>query len=145
MKITIKQDATLSETEITILCRDMTPALREAIATLSLTDCTVTGSRDGETFFVPLGDIFYFEVVDGRVFFYDAHGMYETATPLYKLEEMCVGTSFSRISKSCMVNLRRVRSIKREGNSRLCATLTNGERLMVSRQYLPVIRERLGV
>ncbi len=145
MKITIKQDATVTDTEIVISCRALTAELAEAIASLSLSESTVTGSRDGEIFFVPLGEIFYFEVVDGRVFFYDAHHMYETASPLYKLEEKTVGTSFARISKSCIVNLRRVRSIKRECNSRLCATLTNGDRLMVSRQYLPVIRERLGV
>ncbi len=145
MKITINQDATADETEITVRCREITPALAEVIASLSLTDSTVTGSRNGEIFFVSLSDIFYFESVDGQVFFYDTDGMYETATPLYKLEELTVGTSFARISKSCIANLRRVRSIKREGNSRLCATLTNGEKLIVSRQYLPVIRERLGV
>jgi DNA-binding LytR/AlgR family response regulator len=38
-----------------------------------------------------------------------------------------------------------MRSIKPEENSRLLATLTNGEKILVSRQYVAEIKQKLGV
>ncbi len=145
LEIIIRKDPALTGVRVTVECPTMDATVEELVAMVSLVDNTLTGIFEGETHFVPLGDILYFETVDGRVFFYDRERAYETPTKLYQLEERLTGTPFARVSKSVIVNLRRVRSIKREGNSRLVATLTNGERVVVSRQYLPVVKERLGI
>ena len=145
MKITIQQNHAVTEPEITVVCSKLDSRLEEILSYISLIDNTVTGAKDGETFFIPLSEILYFETVDRKVFFYTADGIYETVTKIYQLEEKLENTPFARISKTSIANLKKVRSIKPAENSRLCATLVNGERVIVSRQYLSVIKQKLGV
>ena len=144
MKISIKYDPNIKEPELTIVCQEYNEEIREVMASVSLVNNTVSGICGEETYFIPLSDILYFETVDGKVFFYTADNTFETLTKMYRLEEKFQNTPFSRISKSLIVNLKHVRSIKAEKNSRMCVTLSNGERVIVSRQYLNNIREKLG-
>lgn len=145
MKINIIEDPNIAEPEITVRCPAMTGELREIVAALSLVGNTIAGIAGDETHFVSLGDLLYFESVDDRVFFYTADGTFETPAKLYRIEEKLAQTSFVRISKSTIVNLRKVTRMRREPNSRLLVTLTTGEVLVVSRQYMPGIKEKLGV
>ncbi|MBE6575303.1 MAG: LytTR family transcriptional regulator DNA-binding domain-containing protein [Clostridia bacterium] len=145
MKINLMEDPTLAETEILIRCPSMQGEVREIVAALNLVGNTVAGQQGEDTCFVPLGDLLYFESVDDRVFFYTAEGTYETPSKLYQIEEKLKPTSFVRISKSAIVNLRRVTRMRREKNSRLLVTLSTGESLVVSRQYMPAIKEKLEV
>ena len=43
------------------------------------------------------------------------------------------------------INLHRIRSLKSRTGGRIEASLENGERLVVSRHYAPLLRERLGL
>lgn len=145
MKITVKQDPKINETEITITCREIDTDLETIISNLSLIDNTAAGKIDGETYFIPMTDIFYFETVDSKTFFYTGDKVFELSAKLYQLEEKLIHTPFVRISKSVIVNLKKVESIKPEENSRLTAKLSNNEKVTVSRQYMPGIKKKLGV
>ena len=145
MKISLHCDPAVSEAEIRITCPAVTEEIKDVLAYISLIDNTIAGTRGEETFFIPLTDILYFETVDRKVFFYTAADTYETATKMYRLEEKLDNTPFLRISKSLIANLKKARSIKPERNSRMSITLSNGEKLIVSRQYLQAIKEKLGV
>lgn len=145
MRIIIEENKNFTETEITIRCPEMTATLTEAISQIGLADHVYAGRHGEETFFVPLRDIYYFEAVEGKLFFYTEKDVYESAVRLYKVEENLEGTSFARISKTMIANLKKMRSIKPIENSRLTATMTNGEKLVVSRQYVPEIKKKLGV
>ena len=79
------------------------------------------------------------------MFFYTADEVYETNLKLYEVEERFSNTSFVRVSKSFIVNLRKVASIQTETNGRLIAQLVNREKIVISRQYVAQIREKLGV
>ena len=87
IKITIQQDENVAEAEITVVCRRLDSKLEEILSYISLIDNTVTGTKNGETFFIPLSEILYFETVDRKVFFYTADSIYETVTKIYQLEE----------------------------------------------------------
>lgn len=145
MKITIHEDPNIKETEITVVCAEMTDELYEIIANIGLIGHTFAGKKDGETFFIPMKDIFYFESVDGKTFFYTEKETYEAASRLCKIEEAVRNGKFARISKNAIANLGKMRSIKPAEHSKLMATLLNGERLLVSRQYVSEIKEKLGV
>lgn len=145
LKITIQENPNANETEITIVCTEMTAELEEIIAQIGLIGHTFAGKRDGETFFVPRKDIFYFEAVDGAIFFYTENETYEATSRLYKIEESLQNTKFARISKTAIANLGKMRSIKPAENSRLIATFLNGEKILVSRQYVSEIKKKLGV
>lgn len=145
MKVTIVEDPNINETEISIVCTEMTDELNNILANIAAAELTFTGKKGKETFFVPIKDIFYFESVDGSVFFYTDNETYEATTKLYKIEENLKNVRFSRISKTTIANLDKLVSIRRVEGSRLVATLVNKEKLVVSRQYVSQIKKKLGV
>ena len=145
LKITIRENPNTSETEVHIVCSEITPEIEEIVANIGLIGHTFAGKKDGETFFIPMKEIFYFEAVEGKVFFYTAHECYESTARLYKIEEALQNAKFARISKNTIANLSKMRSIKPEENSRLLATLVSGEKILVSRQYVAEIKKKLGV
>jgi DNA-binding LytR/AlgR family response regulator len=145
LKITIHEDPNAKEIEISIVCAEMTAELEEIIANIGLVGHTFAGKKDGETFFIPMKDIYFFESVDGKIFFYTEKETYEAAARLYKIEESLQNSKFARISKTAIANLSKMRSIKPAENSRLMATLLNGEKILVSRQYVSEIKQKLGV
>ncbi len=145
MIINVREDSTIGETEVSIVCRKVTAELEEIIANLSLTDNTVAGKADGETYFIPLKNIFYFESVENKIFANTENRSFECPAKLYQLEQKLENTQFARISKTMIADLKKVKSIRPDENCRLIATLTNGEKLVVSRLYVPVIKNKLGV
>ena len=90
-------------------------------------------------------EIFYFEAVDNKVFLYLEKDVYETKQKLYELEELFRGTDFVRVSKSVILNLSKVKSLSPAFNGRFEATMKNGEKLIVSRAYVPALKEKLGL
>ena len=145
MKVTIIEDPTVKETEISIVCSKMTSELNDIISQISAVGLTFAGKKEGEIFFIPIKDIFYFESVDGSIFFYTENQTYEATAKLYKIEESLQHLQFARISKTVIANLDQMLSIKKSENSRLVATLVNKEKLIVSRQYVSEIKKKLGV
>lgn len=145
MKINIIHDPSIAEPEITVKYGYLSKELEDMLAYLSLADNTMAGNFDGETYFIKMADILYFETVDRKVFFYTADKTFETKAKIYQIEEKLSNAPFARISKSMIVNLRKVKSIYPEKHSKLRAKLTNGEELLVSRQYLNTIKDKLGV
>ena len=145
LKVTIIEDPNIKETEISIVCAKMTYELNDIVARISAAELTVPGIKNEETFLIPIKEVFYFESVDGKIFFYTENEFYESEAKLYKIEEALKNLRFSRISKTVIANLDKMLSIKKAENSRLVATLVNQEKLIVSRQYVSEIKRKLGV
>ena len=145
MKVTIVEDPNVSETEISVVCAQMTEEVKEIVARLTSVGLTFAGQKENEIFFVPIKDIFYFESVEGSIFFYTERDTYEATEKLYSIEENLRRQQFARISKTVIANLDKMLSIKRVEGSRLVATLVNKEKLVVSRKYVPEIKKKLGV
>ena len=145
MKITIVEDPNVNETEVSIVCAKMTDEIKNIVSNISTVGLTFMGRKENETFIVPIDDIFYFESVDGKIFFNTQNETYEAEARLYQVEESLKNLKFSRISKTVIANLDKMLSIKKAENSRLVATLKNKEKLVVSRQYVTEIKKKLGV
>ena len=86
----------------------------------------------------------YCESVDEHTFLYTASAFYQTALTLAELEGRYGELGYLRVSKSAVINLHRIRSLKSRTGG-IEASLENGERLVVSRHYAPLLRERLGL
>ena len=71
--------------------------------------------------------------------------VYEVREKLYTLEGMLPVESFMRASKSAILNLNKVKSLSPAFGGRFEAVLDNGEKTIISRQYVPVLKERLGL
>ena len=100
--------------------------------------------KDRNTFFCKLTQIYYIESVDKRTYVYTKDDCYESRDRLYELEEK-LGMYYVRISKSMIVNLRKILHVSAEPGGRLMAVLLNGERVMISRSYVKDIKRRLGI
>lgn len=89
-------------------------------------------------------EILYVESVDKRSFVYTKEMVYKSEKRLYQLEEDLREYDFVKASRTCLVNMNELECIKALANSRLEAVLTNGEKIIVSRTYLPEIKKRIS-
>jgi len=89
--------------------------------------------------------VYYFEAVDGKVFLYAEKEVYETSLRLYEIESRFEETDFFRASKSVVANLSKISSVQAVFNGRFEARMKNGEKIIISRQYVPVLKKKLGI
>lgn len=145
MKIAIDIQPDNKETQITILCNKLTPDIEKIIATLRILNQQLMVIKGDENYVLDVSKIIYIETIERRTFVYTKDTFYETKLKLYEMEERLCESGFFRVSKSCLVHLRYIRSLKNDINRRLRLTLESGEQIMVSRQYADEIKRRLEV
>lgn len=145
MKITIIEPEDGEEDEIIIRCRHLDKRLMKLIYAIKAGEDKITALHDGNYFQVAPEEIYYFEAVDNKVFLYLEKEVYETRMKLYELQDIFRGTDFFRASKSCIVNLSKVKRLSPAFNGRFEALMQNGERVIISRQYVPVLKQKLGL
>ena len=145
MKLTIEKNELYSDPEIIVKCKEINETLQDIISYIGIADKNIVGDLSGETFFIPLNKILYFESVDKVVFIYTEDQVYRSSAKLYVLEEQLADTYFARISKTVILNLKKLTSVRTAKNSKLEGTLKNNEKILISRQYVPQIKKRLGV
>ena len=129
--------------QIEIRCHEITEEVREIVAFVKTRQGQLTGVQEGKQYEVPMPDIFYIEAVDNKVFLYTQKQVYETKQKLYELEELLREKYFLRVSKSLLLNLMKVRSIKPALNGRFTAVLLTGEEIIISRKYVPELKKAL--
>lgn len=145
MKITITDRADGEEDEIIIRCRQMDEQLLKLVYALKSGQEKLTAMRDGNIVQAAPKDVYYFEAVDNKVFLYMEKAVFETKYKLYELEERFAGTDFLRVSKSVILNLAKVGHLSPGFSGRFEATMKNGEKIVISRQYVPVLKAKLGI
>lgn len=145
MKISISEDTRVTETEIAITCNHLTPEIEKIISMIRILDMKLTGIKDGETCLIDAAKVLYMESVDKKTFIYTENAVYESQLRLYELEAQLERSGFFRASKSCIIHLKQIKSLKADLNRRIRATMSNGEQLMVSRGYAEELKERLGI
>lgn len=103
-------------------------------------------ASDGEKIFLidPL-EALYFESVDNRTFLYTENNVLEVRHRLYELEETLSRKDFIRISKSQILNINKIKSLKPELNRSITATMINGEILCISRRYTQALKTLLRI
>ena len=145
MKIEINVDECVEETSIRISCKRLTPELDRLLAMLRILDKQLVTVRDGETYLLNVAEVIYIEAIDRKTFIYTKDGVYESGFRLYELEQQLEECGFLRVSKSCLIRISAVRSLKSDINRRIRVTLDNGEVIIASRQYAEGIKKRLGI
>jgi len=126
-----------------IHCHTLSDEVKEIIAFLKSRNGQLTGTVDDTMYEIPVSDIYYIEAVENKLFIYTKSKVYETKQKLYELEEILKEKHFLRISKSMLLNLMKVSSIKPSLNSRFIAVLYSGEQVIISRKYVPELKKAL--
>lgn len=148
MTVNVIEKSDIKETKITIECRradDEVLQLLNLIKKYESGNKKLTGISNGEIYCIDKKDVLYFESVDRKTFCYTADGIYETAMKLYEIENQFENDDYIRISKSAIVNLNKIKSIRPDFGGRILATMENGEKIYISRQYVPIFKKKLGI
>ena len=145
MKITINIEEDRTDTEIAIACNQLTPEIEKIIATLRILNQQLVVVKNDETHIIDVSQIIYIESVDRKTFVYTSDNFFESKLKLYEIEERLCQCGFFRASKSCIVQLRHIKSLKADIDRKIRLTLESGEQIMVSRMYADELKKRLGV
>ncbi len=116
---------------------DSVSALVRKISSL---DIGFRAAMDGRQVRIGLGDVYYIENVDRKLFIYTAKEMYRLDSSMAEVESMAADTELVRISRTCIMNTGHLKEIRQVKNSRLEAVMDNDEMLIVSRKYLKDIK-----
>jgi DNA-binding LytR/AlgR family response regulator len=145
MKITVDESQSYEEPEIVIRCRELDVPMRRVIAAIRLANGKLVGRQDAVSHVIDAEDVYYFESVDNKVFICTEKQVYETSLRLYEIESRFENTDFFRASKSVVANLAKIASFQAVFNGRFEARLQNGEKIIISRQYVPTLKQKLGM
>jgi DNA-binding LytR/AlgR family response regulator len=144
MIIKLEQDLSRKDIEILIkYAAEKNKDVERIVILLQSADTRIKCSLDNSEKLINASDIYYIESVDKKTFVYCIDNVFRTELRLYQLAEELADAGFIQINKSCILNINVLDSIKPLFNSRMEATLKNGERLYVTRKYLDSIKQAL--
>jgi len=148
MEITIRQPQPGEDESIVVNCHQITPEimrLLNAFKSLEQGSAVLIGYNENEISKVDTTMVFYIETVDNKCFLYCEQNVYESKQKLYELEEILSNDDFLRVSKSAIINLSKVKSLAPALYGRMEAILSNGEKMIISRQYVGELKKNLGL
>lgn len=131
--------------QIIIKCKQVDSEVIRLKSHIELFDNKLSAKKDNELHFINSSEILYFDSVDNRTFLYTADDVMEINQRLYELENILSDKDFVRISKSQIVNINKIQSLKPELNRTILATMCNKEQLSISRKYVKTIRNILSI
>ena len=142
MKYSIRH-ITEGEDEVIVKYRDMTPAVERVIHFLNGEQQKLAGWKDKTVRMVELSKILYIESVDGKTFAYTEDDVLRMEYSLNRLEQILSAVNFFRCSKSMIINIDQVESLRSLPSNRIDAAMCNGEHIIISRTYASDFRKRL--
>lgn len=134
-----------SNIQIIIKCKQVDNEVMRLKSHIELFDSKLPAKKENELYFINSSEILYFDSVDNRTFLYTTDDVMEINQRLYELENILSDKDFARISKSQIVNINKIRSLKPELNRTILATMCNNEQLSISRKYVKSIRNILSI
>jgi DNA-binding LytR/AlgR family response regulator len=132
--------------EIVIRCREHTSkvrAMEAAVADAIRGDSEIILCSDGREHFVYKSDILYFETYESKVYAHTAGCIYTAPYKLFELENI-LPSFFVRVSKSCIANIGKISSLRRElvGNGEMTFKNSN-KKAYFSRAYYKLLQYRI--
>ena len=140
MQVHIRQIDDKSKECLIIKCVEVTADI-ESIRSYALAKgAALTGCSEEKIYRFNLTDVLYFEAFGEQVFAYTKTKSYEIKARLYEMETLYSDKNFIRCSKSFVINLMKLECISPALNGRFTAHMKNGEKILISRQYVPEIK-----
>lgn len=145
MKVKIKKNEKIKEIEVTIACSKIDNEVQELLKSLNKVSKKISVIDKNGIKLIMIKDILYMESVDKKTFVYTFNNIYESKLKLYEIENELREKGFMRISKKTIINLSQVSNILPDLSRRLILTLENGEKIIVSKQYVLEFKRELGL
>jgi len=145
MKIIIEDLKDGEEEEIIIRSNNIDDSILQMIYSVKMHTQKIVGLYNGRMTMIEPKDIFYFESVDNKTFIYCEKQIFESKMKLYEIESQYENTDFFRASKSIILNLSKIKNLSPAFNGRFEALLRNNEKVIISRQFVPILKKKLGL
>lgn len=144
MKVKIKKVFTKQEEQVIIACVEMTPELEDIKNYCLAKGNFLTGYANASSQQqVRIKDILYVEAIGEKVFAYTKEKVFEIKQRLYALEAELAPYKFIRCSKSFLICLLKIESIRPALNGRYLACMENGEEVIISRKYAKYVKKMI--
>lgn len=145
VKVRIDLETDLKETQVLIRCRQIDEDVDRLVKFIETPHHKVLGEIDKEWFIIEPEKIYYIEAVDNKIFIYGTDQVYESRKRLYEFEALLEKKQFFRASKSMILNIGKISSVKPLFDGRFEATLKNKEKVYISRKYVAELKIKLGL
>lgn len=145
MKITMDIDEKYSDIAVEVKAPRLTQDIEKLISLMRMINMQIAVKQEDEIILLDTDKILYIEAVERNTFVYTKDASFESDLKLYQVEQELLEQNFIRISKQCILNLRKIKSLKADINRKIRVTLVNDEQIIVSRMYAEELRKRLGV
>ncbi|WP_113928023.1 LytTR family DNA-binding domain-containing protein [Bacillus sp. P14.5] len=144
MKVNIEIHDKYDETLITIHAKEWSKELEELVKKLETkTPNRIVGSEGEQSILLSPDEIDYVFAVNRKVYASIHKQSVELNMKLYEAEELLESCGFSRLSKSAIGNLNRIKRFELAFNGSLCVHFYSGSKEYVSRKYVQEIKQKL--
>ena len=141
MEVEIKLDSSYTETKVVIYTNNITEEITELAKKLTGNIAKIiVGYDDNIMTVLEESEIIRVFAENGKVFAVTENGKYMLKLRLYEVEEVLDKRYFVRISKSEIINLKRVKNFDLSITGTICVKLSDNSVTYVSRRYVNKIK-----
>ena len=147
MQVRARIDKKYDAVEIQVCNNELNDRVKRLVEDISAfvnEDIVVTDFR-GEKVMLSLRDILRFYTENQKVMVQDAKGIYSTQEKLYELEAKLEEDQFFRISKSEIVNLKKIKRLDMSVTGTIKVILNDGTETYTSRRNVTKLKQCLGI
>lgn len=142
MKYTIEQ-IVKGEDELILRYQRLNSEVEAALRFMNAPPKKLIGEKNDTQAVIDFADVLYIETVDRKTFIYTADDVFRSELTLTQLEEILNTVNFFRCSKSMIINIDKLTTLKSLASNRIDAALCNGEHIIISRTYASEFRRIL--
>ena len=141
MEVEIKLDSSYTETKVVIYTNNITEEITQLAKKLTGNIAKIiVGYDDNIMTVLEESEIIRVFAENGKVFAVTENGKYMLKLRLYEVEEVLDKRYFVRISKSEIINLKRVKNFDLSITGTICVKLSDNSVTYVSRRYVNKIK-----
>jgi len=142
MKIKVNRHPQFGEAKLVIDCDEKDTSIDQIVRLLEQPTIDFNGKKEDKMFVFKAAEVFYIESIEDQCFLYTKDDVFDCKYRLYEVENQ--EPAFVRVNKNTVVNYKKIKFFKSSLNGRLDATLTNGDRIEISRTYVQQLKSLLG-
>lgn len=146
MLVKTKISYAYKEIEVHVCNYEMNCQVEEVAAQIShMVNDTITGTDKNGIRLLQTSEVIRFFAENQRVLAQDAQGLCTIHQKLYELEQLLDSGQFLRISKSEIVNLRKIQRLDMNLAGTIKVILCDGTQTYTSRRNIPRLKKALGI
>ena len=144
MRVEINLSPEIKEAYAVIHGSKMTDEIRRVAEACESQENVIAAMKEEKIVVLQPEEIYMIRVEDGKIYLYTERDKYQSGKKLYEFEES-LGRDFMRISKSTIVNLKKMDSVETSFHAMMYLVMKNGCKDYITRTYLPEFKKYLGL